>query len=126
MPRFTISRHESPRGLHWDLFLETGQVLRTWALPQAPVAGLKMTCEALPNHRAAYLDYSGPISGGRGTVTPWDCGSYNIIEASDRELILDLAGGKVHGRAVLRAVPEQAGKWRFTLSSAFLLPPGEG
>jgi hypothetical protein len=123
MPRFAISRHEGPRGLHWDLFLETGQILRTWALPRVPEPGIEITCEALADHRVAYLDYSGPISGNRGTVALWDSGSFQMTESSDRELVLDLAGGKIRGRAVLRAVPEQSGKWRFLLSP---LPPGEG
>jgi hypothetical protein len=40
MSRFAILRHDSPRGLHWDLLLETGDTLATWALPQVPEANV--------------------------------------------------------------------------------------
>jgi hypothetical protein len=53
MPRFVILRHDSPRGVHYDLMLEDGDVLKTWALPQPPEAGVEMVCDALPDHRLA-------------------------------------------------------------------------
>ena len=78
MPRFVILRHDAPQGLHFDLLLEASGVLRTWALPQPPDSGVEMECEALPDHRMAYLDYEGPVSGGRGTVDRWDWGTYGL------------------------------------------------
>ena len=57
--------------MHYDLMLEVG-VLRTWSEP--PVAGVELECRLLADHRLPYLDYEGPISGGRGTVTPWTAG----------------------------------------------------
>jgi len=68
MPRFALLRHDSPRGRHWDLLLEFGPVLRTWELTELPRPGREMVCRALPDHRPVYLDYEGPISGGRGSV----------------------------------------------------------
>ena len=32
--------------------------------------------EALPDHRLFYLDYEGPVTGGRGTVIQWDSGIF--------------------------------------------------
>ena len=76
-PRFALLIHESPRGLHYDFFLEKGDVLKTWALTQLPAPGLEIPCDALADHRPIYLDYEGPISEGRGTVTRWDQGTYS-------------------------------------------------
>ena len=78
MPRFVILRHDAPQGLHFDFLLEVSGVLRTWALPQPPDSGVEMACKALPDHRVEYLDYEGPVSGGRGTVDRWDWGTYGL------------------------------------------------
>ena len=102
MPRFVILRHDSPRGVHYDLMLEVGDALKTWALPQPPEAGVEMTCDALPDHRLAYLDYEGPISGERGSVTRWDRGTCRIIEQSDTQWIVEFRGEKLVGRVTLK------------------------
>ena len=92
MPRFVILRHDSPRGEHFDFMLEAGDVLKTWALPRPPEIGVEMDCEALADHRLAYLDYEGPISGQRGSVTRWDCGTYTLERQSDAEWTVNLVG----------------------------------
>lgn len=76
--RFVLLFHELPahsdRASHWDFMIESGPSLRTWALPveisnenpaNSDTDGLAL---ALPDHRLAYLDYEGPVSGDRGTV----------------------------------------------------------
>jgi hypothetical protein len=110
MPRFALLIHDSSRGLHYDFFLEDGKVLKTWALPRLPEPGLEIPCEALADHRPIYLDYDGPISGGRGTVSPWDRGTFIIHSWIDDEIIVELSGTKLVGRMELR---RQAGQWRF-------------
>ena len=102
MPRFALLIHDSPRGLHYDFFLEEGEVLKTWALPHLPEPGLEIACEALADHRPIYLDYEGPISGGRGTVARWDQGTFVIELWTDDEIIVELAGAKLAGRVELR------------------------
>ncbi|NUQ64853.1 MAG: hypothetical protein HUU20_20510 [Pirellulales bacterium] len=72
MPRFVVLEHDSPRGLHWDFMLESGDALATWALPEPPDAAAELAAESLPDHRPAYLDYEGPIASNRGTVRRWD------------------------------------------------------
>jgi hypothetical protein len=117
MPRFAILRHDGPQGSHWDLLLETGGVLRAWSLPQPPQPGVEMTAEALPDHRLIYLEYEGPISGGRGTVTAWDRGDYRWVRQDDAQLVIQLSGQKLAGRAVLRLLPGQARQWQFSLAA---------
>ena len=84
MPRFVILRHDHPRGVHFDFMLEAGGVLKTWALPEPPRPGVEMECEALGDHRLAYLDYEGPISGDRGSVVRWDRGEYAVSGRATR------------------------------------------
>ncbi len=113
MPRFVVLRHDSPRGLHWDLMLEMGAALNTWALAEEPQPGRTCLAEALPDHRPAYLDYEGPIAGGRGHVTRWDQGTYTIQEQSATKLSLAMSGEKLRGRATLTRAAEAVGFWEF-------------
>ncbi len=107
--------HDSPRGLHYDLLLESGDVLKTWALPSIPAPGDDIECEALPDHRLIYLEYEGPISGNRGTVTRWDQGTFSVTTWTDDEIALLLAGEKLAGQIELRLMPDQCGRWRLSL-----------
>ena len=117
MPRFVVLRHDSPQGLHFDLMLETGEALRTWALPEPPGPGVEMIGDALPDHRPAYLDYEGPVSGGRGWVTRFDRGTYRIERQGESELIVELAGEQLAGRATLCRLPEEPSRWRFSFTA---------
>ena len=117
MPRFAVLRHESPRGVHWDFLLEVGAVLRTWALPQPPTSGVEMICEALPDHRLAYLDYEGAVSGERGSVARWDRGTYRMDRQSEGELVFELSGEKLSGRGRLSRLGDESGGWRFSFAA---------
>lgn len=112
MPRFALLIHDSPRGLHYDFLLEAGDVLKTWALPRLPEAGVEIPCDVLPDHRPLYLDYEGPISGGRGTVSRWDRGEFVADAWNESEIRVQLAGERLIGRIELRRLPDDAGRWR--------------
>ena len=101
--------------------LETGPVLATWALQLPPDSPGPIPAEALSDHRPAYLDYEGPISGGRGSVTRWDQGSYQLQHHGPSERVALLAGEKLHGRATLRQSPERPDRWQFSFEA--LSPP---
>jgi len=87
MPRFAILHHETPSGYerpaHWDFMLECGDLLWTWALRELPAVGREVVAEELADHRLAYLDYEGEVSGGRGSVTRWDGGEYEVLGSHD-------------------------------------------
>ncbi len=117
MPRFALLRHESPRGRHWDLLLEAGPVLRTWELAEWPQPGGETVCRALPDHRRLYLDYEGPISGGRGSVVREESGTYEPIRTSDRELVVQLRGRALAGRLTLERLAEKGDQWRLRLEA---------
>jgi hypothetical protein len=89
MARFVILRHEmptdDPRASHWDLMLEDGPRLRTWALPRLPSLDQLIMVDALTDHRLAYLNNEGPVSRGRGRVTAWDRGELEwLVNDADR------------------------------------------
>ncbi|MCR4412579.1 MAG: hypothetical protein NUV77_09170 [Thermoguttaceae bacterium] len=117
MARFVILRHESPRGLHWDLMIQTGPALSTWALTEEPVSGRAIDAEALADHRLAYLDYEGPIAGGRGTVARWDRGDCDIECQDETHVVVELRGTKLSGRATLARCPEPCARWTFRFES---------
>lgn len=113
MPRFVILQHDGPQGLHWDFMLETGPSLATWALPQAPGSAERIAARALPEHRLAYLDYEGPVSGGRGTVTRWDEGTYEVERQEEGLLVVVLSGKRLCGGVTLQRSGEDPQQWQF-------------
>jgi hypothetical protein len=107
MPRYVILRHELPpesgRASHWDVMLEeraeSGEVvLKTWAVERSPDDLAPQPALRLPDHRAAYLTYEGPVSGGRGEVARWDEGAFELIGDSAGGVGGDMIEAKVVGR----------------------------
>jgi hypothetical protein len=113
MPRFVILTHDHPT-LHWDLMLEMGATLRTWRLTAAPTPGCEMAAEPIPDHRPMYLDYEGPVSGNRGSVTRWDAGTFEVIEESLDRLAVRLSGTALSGRVEIKPTPDKQ-RWTFHL-----------
>lgn len=96
----------APTGTHWDFMLEMpGQDgLLTWRLQCNPLeAAEAIAIEPLGPHRRAYLDYEGPLSGGRGVVRRLDRGPATIERGDAAELVVLLEGARLRGRFVLRA-----------------------
>ena len=67
--RYVVLRHEGVDEPHFDLLLETapGSDLATWRSPIWPLTEATPLTQ-LRDHRRAYLDYEGPVSGDRGIV----------------------------------------------------------
>ena len=100
MSRYVILEHDHP-SLHWDFMLEVGDVLRTWRLTAVPQAGEAVSATAVFDHRPLYLDYEGPISGNRGRVVRWDCGTFIWLNMETERLALELNGARLRGVIVL-------------------------
>ena len=115
MLRFVILTHDHPV-LHWDFMLEKEAHLRTWRLEQAPANGLEIAAESLADHRLAYLDYQGPVSGDRGTVRRFDRGGFALMTETDELIVVELSGKLLNGKAALRRLNE-TGAWIFQYSS---------
>jgi hypothetical protein len=115
LPRFVVLQHDGPEGRHWDLMLEAGEALATWALPSAPGLPGPAPARALPDHRLAYLDYEGPIAGGRGSVVRWDEGTYQLERREPGQWEVLLSGRRLDGRLVLQRVGADPSQWTFAL-----------
>lgn len=100
--RFVILHHDWPQP-HFDLMLESDGVLKTWRLAAVPTV-LPVAAEAIGDHRLAYLDYEGPIRGGRGTVTRWDAGELTWLPASNNEYHFSLTGHHMRGSYYLKTI----------------------
>lgn len=130
MPRFVLLRHECPppskkpkheKPSHWDFMLEHEGVLRTWELRELPMAWAALLGESsdsaavtaipLPDHRLAYLDYEGPVSGDRGSVRCCDRGTFELLEETQDTLTVGLRGELLHGMVCLTC---QGSGWTLT------------
>jgi bifunctional non-homologous end joining protein LigD len=100
-----VQEHHA-RSLHWDLRLEHGGVLWSWAVPK----GIPMLNR--PNHLAVrtedhpieYLDFGGEIPDGQygaGTMTIWDTGTYEPEKLHDDEVIVTFHGARIAGKYAL-------------------------
>lgn len=118
MPRFVILHHETPPGYprpsHYDLMLECGESLRTWALPCLPKVDAEIVAEELAPHRLAYLDYEGAVSAGRGKVTRVAAGEYVTLEENANQLRIKIAGPNLAGEMLLVRASEAARSWQVT------------
>lgn len=96
MPRFVLLHHVVPpgfrQGTHYDLMLEHEGQLLTWALAELPQANLTVSATQLPDHRLAYLEYEGPVSGDRGEVRRVDEGTFDWIEQGESQVRVLLRG----------------------------------
>ena len=114
MPRFTILAHDQPT-LHWDLFLEAGPVLRSWRLLAPLAVGPAVSAEPTADHRLVYLDYEGPVSGGRGSVMRVDAGAFAWEANTPDRLAVRLTGQRFTGRLVLQRT---GAEWSCTFQPA--------
>jgi DNA ligase D-like protein (predicted 3'-phosphoesterase) len=112
-----IQEHRS-RNLHYDLRLETGGALRSWAVPKPPPrkSGIKRLAVEVEPHDIGYLDFVGSIedgSYGAGTVKIWDRGTYDIETDRKEKIVFCLHGDRLKGRYTLLRMKWGAGQWIF-------------
>jgi hypothetical protein len=116
MPRFVVLKHIPPAGssdpVHWDFMLEHEGVLLTWALASPPDTPGPISARKLKDHRLAYLDYEGEISGNRGSVSRWDEGTFEAVVAGEVATVLCLEGRRFRGEA--RQSQATSPVWIFT------------
>ncbi len=108
---FVIQKHAASR-LHFDLRLEIGGVLKSWAVPKGiPLRnGEKHLAVQVEDHPLDYAGFEGIIPAGNyggGTVMVWDFGSYFLMGGEPRTaweagmLHLGLDGRKLRGEWTL-------------------------
>jgi len=110
--RFALLEHTPPSGPpHWDFLVERAgaALVPTWRLAADPLAaGGAVPAERIADHRPLYLDYEGPVSGGRGVVRRCDGGAVVSQRSAGAELVAELAGQRLRGRVTI--APDAAGR----------------
>ena len=121
---FIVHKHHASR-LHYDLRLEMGGVLKSWAVPKGPSIkpGEKHLAMMVEDHPFEYRKFEGVIPEGNygaGHVIIWDHGWYEPMEPSDNpaktllaglkkgDLKFILHGKKLQGAFVLVKTPHMA------------------
>lgn len=98
---FVVHKHAARR-LHYDLRLEMGGVLRSWAVPKGPSLdpAEKRFAAEVEDHPTGYADFEGVIPGGNygaGPMIVWDRGRWLPLEDPERgygkgKLLFELRG----------------------------------
>jgi bifunctional non-homologous end joining protein LigD len=104
-PRFVIQEHSATR-LHWDLRLERGAALVSFAIPKGLPEAPKENRLAVhtEDHPLEYLDFEGQIPKGEygaGTMRVWDRGTYDCLKWEPRKIEVWLHGERVDARYAL-------------------------
>jgi len=119
-PKLFVCQQHAARRMHWDLRLEMGGVLRSWAVPRG--VPLDPTERRLAveteDHPIEYVDFEGVIPDGNygaGPMIVWDRGVYvaHIPMAegyADGKLLFELFGHKLRGVWTLVRTASKGGK----------------
>jgi bifunctional non-homologous end joining protein LigD len=101
MSRFVIQLHDATT-LHFDLRLQFGDVLRSWAVPKGPSLdpGVRRLAVPVEDHALSAGDFEGVHAGSRGSgaVIIWDEGAADIVRDEPDHLSFVLHGHKLAGR----------------------------
>lgn len=103
--RFVVHKHQATH-LHYDLRLEIGGVLRSWAVPKGPPleSGIRRLAVQVEDHPLDYIDFAGEIPQGEygaGSVEIWDKGNFELEKETANRLEFSLRGKKLSGSYVL-------------------------
>ncbi|MBV8684026.1 MAG: non-homologous end-joining DNA ligase, partial [Caulobacteraceae bacterium] len=120
-PIFVIQKHHARR-MHYDLRLEIGGTLKSWAVPEGPCLDPKVRrfAKLVEDHPLDYAGFEGRIPAGNygaGTVIVWDRGTWvTLADDPDAalaagELKVRLAGEKLTGGWTLVRLKDDPTNW---------------
>src|SRR5579863_3956850 len=100
-PRFVVQLHDATT-LHFDFRLQSGDVLRSWAVPKGPSLDPVVRRLAVPvdDHSLAAGEFEGVHQGqrrGTGAVIIWDEGTAEILKDEPGHISFVLHGRKLSG-----------------------------
>ena len=121
--RLLCVQQHAARNLHWDLRLEMGGTLVSWAVPKGPSPNPadKRLAMKVEDHPLEYGDFEGVIPAGQygaGPVILWDKGTWTPLEDPEAgltkgKLLFDLHGYKLRGRWTLVKTRQAENSWLF-------------
>jgi DNA ligase D-like protein (predicted 3'-phosphoesterase) len=99
--RFVVQLHDATT-LHFDLRIQAGEVLRSWAVPRGPSLdpGVRRLAVPVEDHDLSAGDFEGVHQGqsrGSGAVIIWDEGTAEITRDEPGHLSFTLHGHKLSG-----------------------------
>jgi DNA ligase D-like protein (predicted 3'-phosphoesterase) len=109
--RFVVQLHDATT-LHYDLRIEVGGVLRSWAVPKGPSLDPRVRRLAVPveDHDLTAGDFEGVHEGqsrGSGAVIIWDEGPAEILRDEPGHMTFTAAGHKLEGAFALTRTGER-------------------
>ncbi len=118
--RFVLHEHHA-RNLHFDLRLEIGGVLKSWAVPKGVSLSPadRRLAVAVPDHSMQYGGFEGTLAEGTygaGEVRIWDEGEYETETDPQKQydkgkLVFELYGAKLRGGFTLVKMHNQEKNW---------------
>jgi DNA ligase D-like protein (predicted 3'-phosphoesterase) len=111
LPRFVVQLHDATT-LHYDFRLQSGQVLRSWAVPKGPSLdpGVRRLAVPVADHSLAAGEFEGVHDGqarGSGAVIIWDEGTAEIRRDEPGHISFALRGTKLSGGYALTRTGER-------------------
>ena len=117
---FAVHKHQSRRP-HYDLRLQIGDSLKSWAVPEGPCLDPKIRRFAVEveEHPLDYAAFEGMIPDGNygaGQTIVWDRGAWVTLEdpataLRKGEIKFRLAGSKLGGGWMLKRLPANPSHW---------------
>jgi DNA ligase D-like protein (predicted 3'-phosphoesterase) len=109
--RFVVQVHDATT-LHFDLRIQVGQVLRSWAVPKGPSLDprVRRLAVPVPDHDLSAGDFEGVHEGqarGSGAVIIWDEGRAEITRDEPGHLSFTACGHKLTGGFALTRTGER-------------------
>jgi len=117
---FVVQKHHARR-MHYDLRLQIGDALKSWAVPEGPCLDPKVRrfAKLVEDHPLEYASFEGRIPAGNygaGTVIIWDRGTWVTLTDPEEalaagELKFRLLGEKLAGGWMLKRLPDDPTNW---------------
>jgi len=118
--RFVIHEHHA-RNLHFDLRLEIGGVLKSWAVPKGVSLdpAERRLAVAVPDHSMQYGSFEGRLAEGTygaGEVRIWDEGEYETEKDPQKQydkgkLVFEFYGARLRGEFTLVKMHNHEKNW---------------
>ncbi len=116
--KFVIQKHSRADNVHWDLMLESGEMLETYRLEAPPekLSAQKNPAVKIFDHPLKFLTYEGSVNNGKGGVEIADSGTYQLLSEAENLREMQICGKILKGKFILTHIKKDL--WEFTLASS--------